>query len=169
MAGDTGLMLSNGMDWFDIDINIWTGEEPGPLVMEPGKRNRWTLSPGLLFEDGELAMVVGGAGAESTMWGIAQPIINVIDFGMETQAALDAPRFRYGDIYHYTGGTQTDIPATISAEVYEELRAMGHELSPHGEFRNPARGTTNMIVLHPQARTLMDGAAPNGRDFVAGY
>ena len=169
VVGDTGLMLSNGMDWFDIDLNIWTGERPGPLVMEPGKRNRWTLSPGMLFRDGELAMVVGGAGAESTMWGIAQPIVNVIDFGMDTQNALNAPRFRYGDIYHYTGGTQTDIPAGIGADVYDALRAMGHELSPHGEFRNPARGTTNMIVLHPTARTLMGGAAPQGRDFVSGY
>jgi gamma-glutamyltranspeptidase/glutathione hydrolase len=137
--------------------------------MEPGKRNRWTLSPGMIFRDGELAMVVGGAGAEATMWGIAQPIMNVLDFGMDPQAALDAPRFRYGDIYHYTGGTQTDIPATINTEVYAELAAMGHELSDHGTFRNPSRGTTNMIVVAPGTGVLMGGAAPAGRDFAAGY
>ena len=64
VAEGTGLVLSNGMDWFDIDMNIWTGEQPGSLVMQPGKRNRWTLAPGMLFKDGKLFMVVGGAGAE---------------------------------------------------------------------------------------------------------
>ena len=88
VAEGTGLVLSNGMDWFDIDENIWTGEQPGALVMAPGKRNRWTLAPGMLFKDGKLFMVVGGAGAETTMWGIAQPIVNAIDFGMDPQAAL---------------------------------------------------------------------------------
>ena len=68
VAEGTGLVLSNGMDWFDIDVNIWTGEQPGALVMAPGKRNRWTLAPGMLFKDGKLFMVVGGAGAETTMW-----------------------------------------------------------------------------------------------------
>src|SRR5690606_21522470 len=87
----TGLLMSNGMDWFDIDANIWTGEDPSALTMEPGKRNRWTLSPGMVFNGDDLTMLVGGAGAEATMWGITQPIINAIDFGMDAQQALEAP------------------------------------------------------------------------------
>ena len=87
----TGLVMSNGMDWFDIDVNIWTGEEPGALVMVPGKRNRWDLAPGMLFSDDELFMVVGGAAAEATMWGIAQPILNVINFDMDAQTAPGCP------------------------------------------------------------------------------
>src|SRR5690606_40630499 len=77
----TGLLMSNGMDWFDIDENIWTGEKPGPLGMEPGKRNRWTLSPGMIFKDGKPYMLVGGAGAEATMSGIAQPSRNRVRLG----------------------------------------------------------------------------------------
>ena len=91
--------------------------------MAPGKRNRWTLAPGMLFKDGKLFMVVGGAGAESTMWGIAQPIVNAIDFGMDPQAALYAPRFRYGDIYHYTGGTETWLEPGIKPDVRDALIA----------------------------------------------
>jgi gamma-glutamyltranspeptidase/glutathione hydrolase len=166
----TGLLLSNGMDWFDIDLNIWTGERPGKLAMAPGKRNRWTLSPGMLFRDGKLYMVPGGAGAEATMWGLAQPIVNVIDFGMDPQKALASPRFRYGDIYHYTGGTQVYLDPGMDPGNYEALGKMGYQVQAPGEQpRNPSRGTTNMVVVDPKSGVYWGAAAPDGRDFVAGY
>lgn len=165
----TGLLMSNGMDWFDIDKNIWTGETPGPLGMAPGKRNRWTLSPGMLFEGDKLFMLVGGAGAESTMWGIAQPVVNVIDFDMDPQEALDAPRFRYGDIYHYTGGVSIGLEPGITEEARAALSAMGYDVDEPGTFANSARGTTQMIVVDPESGAYWGGAAPNGRDFVSGY
>lgn len=165
----TGLLLSNGMDWFDITENVWTGEKPGPLGMEPGKRNRWTLSPGMLFEGDRLFMLVGSAGAESTMWGIAQPVMNAIDFGMDPQQALDAPRFRYGDVYHYTGGTAIGLENGIAPETREALIGMGYDVEEFGQLKNPARGTTQMIIVDPASGALWGGAAPNGRDFLSGY
>ena len=169
VADGTGLVLSNGMDWFDIDVNIWTGEQPGALAMAPGKRNRWTLAPGMLFKDGKLFMVVGGAGAETTMWGIAQPIVNAIDFGMDPQAALYAPRFRFGDIYHYTGGTETWLEPGFKPDVREALIKMGHAMSPADKPRVVARGTTQMIVLDQKTGAMFGGAAPQGRDNLAAY
>lgn len=169
VASGTGLVLSNGMDWFDIDENIWTGEKPGNLVMAPGKRNRWTLAPGMLFKDGKLAMVVGGAGAESTMWGIAQPIVNAIDFGMDPQTALNSPRFRYGDIYHYTGGTEVWLEPGMKPDVREALIAKGHKMSPVNEPRISARGTTQMIIVDQKSGSLIGGAAPQGRDNLVAY
>lgn len=169
VAEGTGLLLSNGMDWFDITKNIWTGESPGVLGMEPGKRNRWTLSPGMLFKDDKVFMLVGGAGAEATMWGIAQPIVNAIDFRLDPQKALDAPRFRYGDIYHYTGGTSIGLEKGISAETRAALTAMGYTVDEEGKFANPSRGTTQMLIVDPASGALWGGAAPDGRDFVTGY
>jgi gamma-glutamyltranspeptidase/glutathione hydrolase len=169
VAEGTGLILSNGMDWFDIDENIWTGEKPGALAMAPGKRNRWTLSPGMLFRDGKLFMVVGGAGAETTMWGIAQPIVNAIDFVMDPQAALSAPRFRYGDIYHYTGGTEAWLEPGIKPEVRLALIQRGHKVSPVDKPRVVARGTTQMIILDHKSGAMIGGAAPQGRDNLAAY
>ena len=169
VAGGTGMVLSNGMDWFDITKNIWTGETPGVLGMVPGKRNRWTLAPGMLFKDDKVFMLVGGAGAEATMWGIAQPIVNAIDFKMDPQQALDAPRFRYGDIYHYTGGTSIGLEKGISEETRGAIAAMGYTVDPVGQFANPSRGTTQMIIVDPKSGARWGGAAPNGRDFVTGY
>ena len=165
----TGLVMSNGMDWFDIDVNIWTGEEPGALVMAPGKRNRWTLSPGMIFNDDKLFMVVGGAGAESTMWGIAQPILNVIDFDMDAQTALDAPRFGYGDISHYGGGTEVILEPGIPEAVRATFKEWGYDVPEPGQQRNRARGTTNLVVVDPSSGAYWGGAAPNGRDFVAAF
>ncbi len=169
VAEGTGLVLSNGMDWFDIDENIWTGEKPGNLVMVPGKRNRWTLAPGMLMKDGKLAMVVGGAGAEATMWGIAQPIVNAIDFGMDPQAALSAPRFRYGDIYHYTGGTEVWLEPGIKPEVRDALVQKGHKMSPPDKPRIAARGTTQMIMINQTTGAMIGGAAPQGRDNLGAF
>lgn len=165
----TGLHMSNGMDWFDIDVNVWTGETPGALGMAPGKRNRWTLSPGMIFKDGKLFMLVGGAGAETTMWGIAQPVINVIDFGMNVQEALDAPRVRWGDGSHYTGGTTVSLERAVPAEVGQALAGLGYQVDDPLKPRTGGRGTTNMIVIDQNTGAYWGGAAPNGKDFVAGY
>ena len=165
----TGLLLSNGMDWFDIDENVWTGEKPGNLVMAPGKRNRWTLAPGMLFKDGKLFMVIGGAGAESTMYGIAQPIVNVVDFGMDPFAAISAPRVQWGDTYHYTGGTEVHLQPGIPDDVRQKMSASGYNVVAQGKQRNLAAGTTNMIVIDPASGSLFGAAARNGRDFASGY
>ena len=165
----TGLLMSNGMDWFDIGPNIWTGEDPSVLTMEPGKRNRWTLSPGMIFAGDQPYMLVGGAGAEATMWGVAQPILNAIEFGMDPQQALDAPRYRYGDIYHYTGGVNIGLDNGFPAETRQALADMGYPVDAAGQFSNSSRGTTQMIVIDPESGALWGGAAPSGRDFVSGY
>ena len=169
VAEGTGLLLSNGMDWFDINENVWTGEKPGNLVMAPGKRNRWTLAPGMLFRDDKLYMVVGGAGAESTMYGIAQPIVNAIDFGMDAFAAVSAPRVLWGDTYHYTGGTEVHLQPGIPEEIRARMKAAGHSVPDIGKNRNVAAGTTNMIIIDPTSRTYSGAAARNARDFASGY
>ena len=155
------------MDWFDIDETSGPAKSRARWSWQPGKRNRWTLAPGMMFKDGQLFMLVGGAGAEVTMWGIAQPIVNVIDFGMDAQAALYAPRFRYGDIYHYTGGTETWLEPGMKRGVREAWSQKGHMMSPSESRASPARGTTQMIVIDQKIGTLFGGAAPQGREISA--
>jgi gamma-glutamyltranspeptidase/glutathione hydrolase len=165
----TGLLLSNGMDWFDIDQNIWTGERPGALGMAPGKRSRWTLSPGIVMKNGKPFIVVGGAGAETTMWGIAQPLVNIIDFAMDAQTALDAPRFGWGDMAHYGGGTEVNLHLGIADDVRARFKSWGYAVAEPGKGRATSRGATNLIVIDPQSGAYWGGAAPNARDFVAGF
>lgn len=168
VLGDTGLLGSNGMDWFDLDVSPWTGERSA-TVLEPGKRNRWTLSPGIILKDGRPYIVVGGAGAEATMQGIVQPLVNLIDFGMNPADALGAPRFRWGDVYHYTGGTQVRLQHLIPDEVREKLKAWGHDIVERElEPRPPTMGTTQLVQINQETGALF-GAASHQMGYVMGY
>ncbi|MBK6335603.1 MAG: gamma-glutamyltransferase [Betaproteobacteria bacterium] len=108
VLGSTGVIGNNGMDWFDLDKNPWT-EKASNLVVAPNKRNRWTLSPGMVFKNNKPYILVGGSGAESTMSGIFQTLIRVLEYKLNPQAAISSPRFLYGDMYHYTAGTRLHV------------------------------------------------------------
>ena len=112
LLGKTGVLGSNSMDWFDLDTNIWSGE-PSNLVLEPRKRNRFTLCPGMVFKDGKPYIAIGGSAAETTMPGVAQVILNMLEFDLDPQAAIEAPRVIYGDVLHHTGGTRLGLDAEI--------------------------------------------------------
>ena len=90
ILGNTGVIGSNSMDWFDLDKNPLT-EKDSALVVAPNKRNRWTLSPGMIFKDGKPYILVGGSGAESTMSGIFQVLIRMLEYKLNPQAAISSP------------------------------------------------------------------------------
>jgi hypothetical protein len=88
---------------------------------------------------------------------------------MDSQAALSAPRFRYGDIYHYTGGTEVWLEPGIKPEVREALLQKGQKMSPPDQPRISARGTTQMIMIDPKSGSMIGGAAPQGRDNLSAF
>ena len=88
---------------------------------------------------------------------------------MDAQTALDAPRFRFGDISHYGGGTEVVLEPGISEPVRATFKGWGYNVPDPGQERNRARGVTNLVLVDPRSGTYWGGAAPNGRDFVAAY
>jgi gamma-glutamyltranspeptidase/glutathione hydrolase len=181
IIGKTGMLAANGMDWFDIEKNPYTNET-SPNRIEPGKRNRWTLSPVMVFKDGRPFIVIGGCGSEATMVGITLPILHMIEFGLDIQDALYVPRVRWGDVMHYSGGTdvwveRSWIGRTISEEIVEGLAAKGHKVVPEETAHaNPFAGYTNGVVIDPETGALMGGCefrpgflGGYTRDFAAGF
>jgi gamma-glutamyltranspeptidase/glutathione hydrolase len=168
VIGDTGMLANDGMDWFEAERSPWTGE-PSPAAVAAGKRPRLSLSPGMIYRAGTPWMAVGGAGAETTMAGILQPILNVVEFGMEPQRANDAPRFRWGDLMYYTLGTRLRLEAAIGPEVRADLAARGHDLVPLDEEPQPLVGNTNMILYDAGSGTMQTGVNSRGRDAAAAY
>ena len=69
-VGKTGMLFGNGIDWMDIDVSPWTNEKSAQVI-EPGKRNRWTRVPVIVFKSGKPFILTGGSGAESTVQGIS--------------------------------------------------------------------------------------------------
>ncbi|MBW2606296.1 MAG: gamma-glutamyltransferase [Deltaproteobacteria bacterium] len=161
VVGDTGMLANNGIDWFDLKHSPWTGEATAS-ILEPNKRNRWTLAPVMVFKDGKPFMAVGAAGAEMTAQGMVQPFLNVVEFGMDMQKAIEVPRFRWGGILHYEGETRLFLETNwegmvISKKVRKGLKAKGHKLVPVKEAGpNPMTGFTNAISILPN-RTYESG------------
>ncbi len=166
--GNTGVVGSNSMDWFDLDKNDWSGEKSN-LVVTPRKRNRFTLSPGIIFKDGKPYILVGGSAADTTMTGIFQVLLNMIEFGMDPQAAISAPRTIYGDLYHYTCGTRLALDAEIRDTVGKELKAMGHDVVPGNQVYRPIPGMVHAVTIDPETGSYAGGAETRLDGHVSGY
>ena len=168
MAANTGMLINDGMDWFDADRSPWTGN-PSPTAIAPGKRPRVTLAPGVLYKGGRPWMAIGGAGAEATLSGILQPILNVIEFDMDPQQANDAPRFRWGELMYYALGTKLRLEPGIGEQTRSGLAALGHDIVPLDADPKPVVGATNLLVYDAASGLIAASANRRGRDAAAAY
>ncbi len=89
---------------------------PGhPNEMAPGKRPMHTIIPGMLRENGQVVMPFGVMGGAYQPAGHARFVSNTVDFGMDPQAAIDAPRcFADGDVLKIERGYSDDVKAALS-------------------------------------------------------
>ena len=115
----TGFALQNRGAGFDI-------EEGSPNELAPGKRPFHTIIPAFVTRDGAPWLSFGVMGGSMQPQGHVQLLLNLVDFGMDLQEAVDAPRFR-----HFNGTTVAI--ENLPGDVADQLRAMGHTLrSPEG-------------------------------------
>ena len=125
--GELGFMLQNRGALFSL-------EDGHANVYEPGKRPFHTIIPAFVMKDGEPFMSFGVMGGSIQPQGHAQILINMIDFGMNTQEAGDAARIRHMGSSQPTGGSMSDggtlyLESDIPEGVRDELRAMGHNVT----------------------------------------
>jgi gamma-glutamyltranspeptidase/glutathione hydrolase len=93
-----------------------------PNCLTPGMRPYHTIIPGFLSKDGRPLAAFGVMGAYLQPQGHVMTVSNMLDYGLNPQAALDAPRFRWQE------GLRVDVEAGFPAPVAEALRRMGHDL-----------------------------------------
>lgn len=97
--------------------------EPGhPNEAGPGKRPMHTIIPGMLKRDGRVVMPFGVMGGAYQPCGHARFVSNMVDFGMDPQEAIDAPRC-------FSGTEGMQVERGYSDKVRAELAAMGHDVS----------------------------------------
>jgi gamma-glutamyltranspeptidase/glutathione hydrolase len=123
-----GFMFQNRGELFSLrdgDANIYA----------PGKRPFQTIIPGLATRDGEPWLAFGVMGGEMQPPGQAQIIVNLVDYGLDLQAAGDAPRWRHAGSSEPTGAPQEGVgvlhlEAGVPSDTRQRLAALGWPLGP---------------------------------------
>jgi gamma-glutamyltranspeptidase/glutathione hydrolase len=150
---------------------LWT--TPGhPSALAPGKRPRLTPNPALLMKDGHALMPFGCPGEDAQCQAMVQVVCNIVDFGMNTQAAIEAPRVisrSFPWTFHphaYEPGVLT-VEGRISGEVREGLARRGHVIRALPDFSPAAAGVC--AVRRLESGTLEGGADPRRESYAAGW
>lgn len=158
-----GYFLNNRMNYFYLDPS-----DVNALV--PGKRTRQTINPALALKDGKPYIVFGTPGADTQPQTQLQFFLNVVEFGMTVQQALEAPAvissgFRPSFYPHEVAGKLL-TPAALPKHVQDGLAALGHHLDIR-DVRGV--GSVKAIMIHPTSNILMGGVSPTGDSYVIGW
>jgi gamma-glutamyltranspeptidase/glutathione hydrolase len=147
----TGILLNDHLSDFDDTPNR-------PNSIAPHKRPTSSIAPTIILKKGKPFMTLGTPGGTRIISALAQIIINVIDFRMSMDEAIEAPRVHcLNKVLHVEG--------RIPIEVIEQLRSMGHNVKIHPDFDNYFGGAQG-ILIDPKTGTLY-GGADSRRDGVA--
>ena len=128
---------------------------------EPGKKPLSSMSPVLVLKDGKPFMTLGSPGGPRIISAVANVLVNIIDFGMDIQAAIEAPR------YHNPNSKTTDIESSVSQDVIKNLEARGHKFT----VKNPLDlffGGVQGVMYTPDGK-LRGGADPRRDGVAVGY
>ena len=127
----TGISLQNRGSDFSLD-------ETAANVLKPGKRSYHTIIPGFLMKDGKPVGPFGVMGGYMQPQGHVQVVMNYVDFHLDPQQALDAPRWQWMRDNSVTVENRFDM------EIARQLGNMGHNIRP--ELLNAVFGRGQMIV-----------------------
>jgi gamma-glutamyltranspeptidase/glutathione hydrolase len=127
-AAGTGVLLNNEMDDFTAKPgvpNLYGLVQGQANAIQPGKRPLSSMSPTIVSRDGKPVLVVGTPGGSRIITAVLHTLLNVIDYGMNIQEAVDAPRFHQQWLPE---GTYVENFA-FSPDTQKLLLAMGHQFA----------------------------------------
>jgi gamma-glutamyltranspeptidase / glutathione hydrolase len=164
VMGDLGFVLNCRGDYFSL-----VPEHANALA--PGKRPRSTLQGTLVTRDGELFLVAGCPGGDNQAINTMQTLLNIVDFGMNAQQAIEAPRWTSrafpaspAPFTMYPGDLQ--VEGRISSAVRSELLRRGHKLYVLGSY---SIGNNAAIVSDATKGVLTAGADPRNSAFAVAW
>jgi gamma-glutamyltranspeptidase/glutathione hydrolase len=155
VMGDTGIIFNCRGDYYSL-----TRGEANSL--EPGKRPRSTLQTTLVMNDGQPFMITGSPGTDDQVMRTMQTFLNVIEFGMNIQQAIEAPRwssraFPASPFPHTMYPGDLSVEARIPAATQQALIARGHKLRVDPPW---SLGSNAGILGNSETGVLDAGADP---------
>jgi len=155
VMGDTGLIFNCRGDYYSL--------VPGEAnALEPGKRPRSTLQSTLVMKDGQPYMILGSPGGDDQVMRTMQTLLNILDFGMNVQQAIEAPRwstssFPASPFPHTMHPGDLEVEARIPAIVQRELITRDHKLHVAEPW---SLGSNAAIMIDAKTGVLSAGADP---------
>lgn len=156
-AGDTGFLLNDEMDDFTSKPgvpNMFGLVQGEANAIAPGKRPLSSMSPAIVLRDGKPFLVLGSPGGARIITIVLQVALNMLDYGMAPQQAVDAPRIHH----QWLPDVVYTEPFGLSPDTQRLLRAMGYRIRtqrPWGAAELIAVGPSSSADLAPS-----DGSEP---------
>jgi gamma-glutamyltranspeptidase/glutathione hydrolase len=154
VASGTGVLMNDEMDDFTPNpgaANIYGFIQPDTNAIVPGKAPRSSMTPTIMTKDGKPVLILGTPGGSRIITTVLQTILNVVDFQMNIQEAVDAPR-----IHHQWLPDVTNMERyALSPDTSRVLEGMGHRF----ENSEPTNHVAAILVGAPRL-----GGKPIGRN-----
>ena len=162
----TGLVVSNrGLQaWVDPDH---------PNRVRPGQRMVMTGNPAMVFKDGRPVLSLGSPGSDVQIQAMLQVLLNVLEFEMEPQEAVEAPRFAtYShpesfEPHRFVPGLLC-VEARVPAETRARLEELGHRVQVWQAWQWQAGGV-GLVTVNPASGVLAAGADTRRENYAIGW
>jgi gamma-glutamyltranspeptidase/glutathione hydrolase len=165
MVPGTGLCLGIRMTQFRLDPDH-------PAALQPGKRPRLTPNASMVTRNGTLYMTFGTPEGDQQPQALIQMFLNMVIFGMDIQAAIEAPRFRSRNFpdsfspHTYRPGV-VQLEKSLFEKVAMDLTAMGYEVEEVEDLHHQM-GAVGAIIRDAATGNLIGGADPRQENWAEG-
>ncbi len=161
VAGGAGFLMNNEMDDFSVKPgvpNMYGAIGGEANAVQAGKRMLSSMCPTLVLKNNKPYVVIGTPGGTTIPTSVFQGIVNIIDFSMSAEDAINKPKF-----HHQWLPDEVAIEKDFDAETKKHLQAMGYKITERG-----AIGRTEAIRILPSGKRET-AADKRGDDSVAGF
>jgi len=161
VVGGAGFFLNNEMDDFSVKPGVpnmygAVGNEANAIA--PGKRMLSSMTPTIVLDKGRPYLVTGTPGGTTITTSVFQTLVNVLDFGLSPEDAVNKPKF-----HHQWLPDELYIESGFTAEIQDQLKTMGYTITRRGSI-----GRTELIRITPEHKIEAVGDS-RGDDTAEGY
>jgi gamma-glutamyltranspeptidase/glutathione hydrolase len=163
VAGNTGVVFNSALDWMTL--------EPGKAnTVAPGKAVGWCIGGMMQFhKDGKPQLIVGSPGSFGILQSVPQVAMNNIDFGMNIQDAISAPRFRWKDELGSVPAKEIIMETRVQPGVIKTLKGMGYVIDTSLGDWSMTVGGAQGITIDRKTGWMMGGADLRRNGYAVGW